>query len=82
MDQVNQLVDQIEGSPWLLAVMVILSNIGFKYIEKDLDEKKCSFMECGMSRKFIIFALIFCATKNLRVSILSTAAYSLFLILL
>ena len=77
MDQLDNLIDKSEKSPWILAAMVILSNIGFKFIEKDLDEKKCSFLECGTSRKFIIFALIFCATKNFRVSILSTLAYAI-----
>jgi len=73
----EQIIQNLETNPWFLAGMVILSNVGMKYIEEDLDQKKCDILNCQISRKLIIFALIFCSTKSLKVSIISTLLYSL-----
>lgn len=74
--------DKMDDNPWFMAFMVVLGNIGLYYIRDDLDEKKEKIFKNVYVRRIILFSLIFCATKNFRVSILSTLAYSVMLIIL
>ena len=77
--EIDKVIEGIEKNPWILAIMVVIGNIGFKYLEEDLNEHKCEWLKCNFMRKFVLFALIFCATKNLLVSAISTILYAIFI---
>lgn len=69
--------DKVDDNPWFMAIMVILANVGLQHISHDLDEKKHEILNNIYMRRFIMFSLIFCATKSFRISIASTMLYSI-----
>ncbi len=71
------IVDEIENNNWILAMMIILSTVGYKYIGDDLQEKRYDYLKkCKITRKLIIFSLIFITTKNIKISLISTLLYT------
>lgn len=84
-DQLNDFVqwfDRMDDNPWFMAMMVILGNIGLHYIADDFDHHKREFFRNVYVRRLILFSIIFCATKNFRVSLIATICYSVALILM
>ena len=69
-------MDELERNPWFLAFAVIMSNIGVNYILEDLDERQKNFLNNCVMRKFFLFALVYCGTKNLMISVIATLIYS------
>ena len=74
----NGFVNTFEKSPWVLAIMIIIANIGFSQIKDELDTKIIDFLNGPITRRLILFALIFSGTRSLKVSLLSTLAYMIF----
>lgn len=76
----DDLIKQIETSPWILAFMVIIGNIGFEYLKDEYEKEKCiQWLKTPGARKLVLFALIFSATKNIYVSFTATFAYFIFI---
>ena len=71
------LIKDIEGNPWSLALAVIIGNIGVNFILDDLTEKQKDVLNNCFLRKLYIFALIYCTTKNLMISLIVTLFYAM-----
>lgn len=69
--------DQIEKNPWILALAIIVSNIGAKFIYDDLSDKQQEILNSCFLRKIYIFTLVFAGTQNLMISVISTLLYAL-----
>ena len=70
-------ITYMEQHPIFLAIMVIISTIGFRYIHDDIAENVHKILNCQLTRKLIMFAFIFCATRDLKISLLGTILYIL-----
>jgi len=62
-------------NPYIYAVLMILLNVGSKYIEIDLDETHKSFLSSPFVRRLMIFTVAFIATKDILASFVITAVF-------
>lgn len=74
----ENVLDNVNTNPWMLAFMIIIANIGFKELEDELDQKTIQCLSGPIARRLILFALIFIGTKSVKVSLLSTLLYMVF----
>jgi hypothetical protein len=70
------LIDKIDDNPYVLAMAIILSNVGFNYILDDLKEHHRKVLNNCILRKIYLFALIYCGTQNLMISTMATLVYT------
>lgn len=71
------LIKDLEDNPWSLALAVIVANIGVNFILDDLSEKQKKVLNNCFLRKIYMFALIYCTTKNIMISIIVTLLYAM-----
>jgi hypothetical protein len=70
----------LEKNKWLLALMIIISNVGSGYLKDDIELQEANYkLNCFWVRKIVIFALVFCGTNDLRISLAATITYALLL---
>lgn len=72
-----QAIKQFEENPWIMALAVVVSNLGINFIKDDLSKKQQDFLNNYVLRKIYIFALIYCGTKNIIISLICTLLYSI-----
>ena len=61
--------------PYIYAVLMILLNVGSKYIEIDLNDTHKSFLSSTFVRRLMIFTVAFIATKDIMASFIITAVF-------
>ena len=69
------LTKSINDSKYFYAVMMILLNMGAKYIELDLDESHRQFLSSKVLRRLLIFTISFVATKDVIASLIITSSF-------
>jgi len=70
----------VENNKWLLALMIIIGNIGSAYLKDDIEIQEAHYhLNCFWIRKFVIFALVFCGTNDLKISLIATIFYTMLL---
>ena len=65
---------------YVYAVLMILLNVGSKYIEIDLDETHKNFLSSTFVRRLMIFTVAFIATKDIMTSFIITAIFIIFVL--
>ena len=65
---------------YVYAVLMILLNVGSKYIEIDLDETHKNFLSSTFVRRLMIFTVAFIATKDIMTSFIITAVFIIFVL--
>ena len=65
---------------YVYAVLMILLNVGSKYIEIDLDETHKNFLSSTFVRRLMIFTVAFIATKDIMTSFIITAISIIFVL--
>jgi len=68
---------QIAGSPYTLAAAIFLINVGGRFLPMEITKEQEQFMNQPLFRRFIIFVILFLATRN----IITAAWMSLIIIL-
>ena len=74
LNQNNQL-----DNKYLLGVMMILINIGARFIVEDLSKEQKELINNHITRKIIVFLVFYIATKDLIASLTLTLIYILFM---
>tara|TARA_B100000963_G_scaffold68980_1_gene57241 strand:+ start:287 stop:655 length:369 start_codon:yes stop_codon:yes gene_type:complete len=69
------LVESFNNNKYIYAVMMILLNIGARYIEIDLHEGHKKFLSSTALRRLLIFTVAFVATRDLVASLIITASF-------
>lgn len=72
-----ELIKSFEENPWIMALSVIIANIGVQFIQDDLTKNQRDILNNCILRKVYIFALTYCGTKNIMISLIVTLIYSL-----
>lgn len=70
-----QHLEALTSSPFFIGVMLLLLNVGSKYITHEFSKSDEEFNQNMLLRRLAIFAVCFIGTKNLIVSILLTAGF-------
>ena len=69
-DGMNKLFDNIGDNKYFIGLMMIILNIGSKYINIDLGNYETSLLSSRVLGYFLIFTIVFIATRDIKVSII------------
>jgi len=65
----------LNGSKLFAGIMMILLNVGSKYITVKLSKSQEAYLRNYVIREIIIFAFVFTATKDIYISLILTAVF-------
>ena len=72
---VNNLLQSASRHPLMTGLLVLLINVGGRYVDLKLSKAQVAFLKGSFLREVFIFALVLMATKDLVTSFLLTAAF-------
>ena len=68
-------MSSLNQSKLMLGIVMLLLNVGSKYIELGFTETQEQALRNGLGREILIFAVVFMGTRDIVTSILMTAAF-------
>lgn len=71
------LLESINGSKLFVGLMMIFLNIGSKFITIDLSETQKQFLTNSILRQVLIFAVAFVGTRDIVISLILTAVFTI-----
>ena len=71
------LLESINGNKLFVGLMMIFLNIGSKFITIDLSETQKEFLTNSILRQVLIFAIAFVGTRDIVVSLVLTAVFTI-----
>ncbi len=71
----EQIIQYIETSPMFAGIMMLLLNIGSRYITHEYSDNDEEYMQNIILRRIAIFAVCFVGTRSVITSIILTAAF-------
>ena len=69
------IINSLNNSKFFSGILMILMNIGSKYISLELSETQDEFFSNIVIRRMMIFVVIFIATKDIITSLIITACF-------
>lgn len=72
---IESYINKINSSKYFYGILMILLNIGAKYIEIDIPRNQKQFLSSKLIRRILIFTVAFIATRDFVVSLVITAAF-------
>jgi len=80
MNLINTINKQINSSQYFFGLMMIILNLGSRYISLDLTSNQEKLLSSLLMRKITLFSIVFMATRDFIISIILTIIFSLFII--
>lgn len=71
----NSHIKSLNNSKFLAGIVMLLLNVGSKYIELGFTKTQEEALRNGLGREILIFAIVFMGTHDIVISILMTAAF-------
>lgn len=68
-------ITQLSTSKYMAGIIMLLMNIGGKYISAELSELHEDFLNHKIIRRVLVFVFVFYATKDIKVSLILTATF-------
>lgn len=75
MSGLDQFFHSLNTSAYFAGIMMILLNIGSRYFMQELGSSADAFFNMKVVRRLLIFTVFFVATRNVKTSIILTAAF-------
>ena len=75
MDALNTVFNKLNSNNYFIGIMMILLNIGSKYIAQEFGGTIDFFLNIKVVRRLLIFTVFFVATRDVKTSIILTAAF-------
>lgn len=75
LERWSKFAEWTENSKFFLGLTMILFNFGSKYVVADFSKSHEAFLRSTIVRRLSIFAMFFVATKDLKLSLMMTAAF-------
>jgi len=75
LEQLQFSLNKFANHKFFMGIIMLLLNIGSKYIEIGLSKTQEQALRNGLGREILIFAIVFMGTHDLVISILMTAAF-------
>lgn len=72
---VNASFSSVNNSKFFAGIMMLLVNIGSRYVTLKFSKSQEEYIKSKVAREFLIFAIIWMATRDLFVSIVMTASF-------
>ena len=76
--KLNQHVFTLNNSKYFAGIMMILLNLGSRYLIMELSESQEQLFNNKIIRRFTIFTIVFIATRDIYVSFILTAIFIIF----
>ena len=76
--KLNQHVFTLNNSKYFAGIMMILLNLGSRYLIMELSESQEQMFNNKIIRRFTIFTIVFIATRDIYVSFILTAIFIIF----
>ena len=68
-------INNLNNSKYFAGIMILVLNLGSRFITMELSENQEQMLSNKIIRRFIIFTILFVATKDIFVSIILTAGF-------
>ena len=75
LSYLNYSLNSINQSKLFMGIIMLLMNVGSKYIEFGFSKTQEEALRNGIGREILIFAIVFLGTHDIVISILMTAAF-------
>lgn len=75
INKIKFYINKLNNSKFLAGIVMLLLNVGTKYIEIGLSKTQEQALRNALSRELLIFSIIFMGTHDIVLSILMTAAF-------
>ncbi len=75
MESFMNLIESLNSSRYFAGIIMLLLNLGSKYISMELSQTHESFLGSKIVRRLLIFTIVFTATRDVLISIVLTAAF-------
>ena len=75
MESIKWIYSSLNNSKLLSGIIMILLNVGSRYIEIGFSKTQEQALRNGLAREILLFAIIFTGTHDIIISILMTAAF-------
>lgn len=75
LNVIKEVFETLNTSNFFIGIMMVLLNIGSKYLEEDLQKSHKLFFNSKIMRRLIIFTIVFIATKDIMTSLIVTAVF-------
>lgn len=72
---ISSIVDGLNNSKFFAGLVMLMLNIGSKYITIELSDNQKNALENGIARQLLIFSIAWLGTRDIKWSIILTAAF-------
>lgn len=71
----NKILQTINNHPASLAIAVILSNIGGRYVDMKFSPAQEHMLRRGLGRELLLFAVVFITTRDIIIALITTIIF-------
>ncbi len=75
IDGIDLGIGFLNNSKYFVAIMMLLLNLGSRYISMELSQFHEDFLSNVFVRRILVFTVVFVATRDIKVSLISTAVF-------
>jgi hypothetical protein len=75
---IDPILKFLNSSPFFIGIMMLLLNLGSRYIVHELADTDEEYRKYILVRRFAVFAVCFIGTRDIIVSLILTAAFIVF----
>jgi hypothetical protein len=75
LKRVNKIIDNLNSSKYFLGFMMIMLNIGSKYVTVKLSKSQEAYIRNYIIREILIFSMCWMGTRDIYISIVVTASF-------
>ena len=75
METILNYIETLNSSRYFAGIIMLLLNLGSKYISMELSQTHESFLGSKIVRRLLIFTIAFTATRDVMISIVLTASF-------
>ncbi len=72
---INKIIFTLNNSKFFAGIMMIILNLGSRFIVNELSETQEQLISNKIIRRFIVFTVVFVATKDILISLIVTAVF-------
>ena len=72
---IKEVFETLNTSNFFIGIMMVILNIGSKYLAEDLQKSHKLFFNSKIMRRLVIFTIVFIATKDIMTSLIITAIF-------
>jgi len=68
MNPLDVIMSSINSNPYFIGIMMLLLNIGGRFLSLEVSKEQEKFLSTPLVRRFLLFAVLFVATRNILIA--------------